>query len=125
MLVQYMPISHLGRNSVVGAARIGKRAIPARLPGVPRDGLAAAALALLSAADPAPGRPLARVVLLGEVGVVAHEVPQQRQPLVPLRLRLGLDVQEVVAAPAAPALLSVRRATIFLYTPFNLARIVL
>ena len=75
------------------------------LPGVPRDRLAAAALALLSAAQPPAGRPLTRVVLLGEVGVVAHEVAQQRQPLVPLRLGLGLDVQEVVAAAAAAAAL--------------------
>ena len=62
------------------------------LPGVPGDGLAAAALALLAAAEPPAGRPLTGVVLLGEVGVVADEVAQQRQPLVPLRLRLGLDV---------------------------------
>ena len=73
------------------------------MPGVPGDGFAAAALALLAAAEPPAGRPLTGVVLLGEVGVVADEVAQQRQPLVPLRLRLGLDVQEVVAAPAAAA----------------------
>ena len=41
---------------------------------------------------------------------MGSEVPQQRQPLVPLRLGLGLDVQEVVstAAAAAAALFSVK-----------------
>ena len=89
------------------------------LPGVPCDGLAAAALALLAAAEPPAGRPLTGVVLLGEVGVVADEVAQQRQPLVPLRLRLGLDVQEVVAAAAAAA------TTLFSVNSFEIDNILL